>query len=530
LATGPDSPQRAWRATCPHCGAPVEFASAATPVAVCSYCHSTLARDGDALRRIGEVAELFDDHTPLQLGASGRFQGEHFQLIGRLQLAYAEGRWTEWVALFDNGRRGWLSEDNGRYVLGFDAPPPAGLPSLEVFQPGGTQVLNGRPWQVASITQATVAAAEGELPAPPAAGEFTIVELRNADGEVGTLDLADPARPNWSVGRGVALNALALQGLRDRSEGQLGSRGLNCPNCGAALKIQLQATQSITCDSCASVVDVSQGVGGDLIHFKQAASKRKGPPPALPLGRTGTLALTGAPCPWQVVGYQERRSEPTGDDEDDEVETWSEYLLYSREDGFAFLVDAEDGWSSAVPITGAPQVSGDTAAWAGQRYRKRFRYRARTTWVEGEFYWRVTRDQRSVNTDYAAGTLRLNREQTGQEVTWSAGQTLSDREIVAAFGPLEADAKVRGGDGRAAATVSGKSSGNWPARFFVMLMIFVIIVAMIRACSSDRCDEIRSAYGSDSAEYRSCQRSSSSGSRSSGSSWGGSSGSSGSHK
>lgn len=507
----------------------MEFASAATPVAVCSYCHSTLARDGDALRRIGEVAELFDDHTPLQLGVSGQWQREHFQLIGRLQLAYAEGRWTEWVVLFDNGRRGWLSEDNGRHVLGFDAPPPAGLPPLNAFQPGATQVLDGRPWQVASITQATVAAAEGELPAPPPAGAFTIVELRNADGEVGTLDFADPARPAWSVGRSVALGALALQGLRERSEGQLGSRGLNCPNCGAALKLQLEATQSITCDSCASVVDVSQGVGGDLAHFKQAASQRSGPPPALPLGRTGTLALTGAPRPWQVVGYQERRSEPTGDGEDDEIETWSEYLLYSREDGFAFLVDAEDGWSSAVPITGAPQVSGDVAAWAGQRYRKRFSYRARTTWVAGEFYWRVTRDQRSNNTDYGAGTLRLNREQTGQEVTWSAGETLSDREIVAAFGPLETAANVRGGDSRPAASGSDKSSGTWPVRFFMLLLVIVIIVAMSRACSSDGCDSIRSAYGSDSAAYRDCQRSGGGG-RITGGSWGGSSGSSGSHK
>ena len=130
MASG-DTPQRAWRAACPNCGAPVEFASAASPVAVCSFCRSTLARDGETLRRIGQSAELFDDHSPLQLGVAGRWQGAAFTLIGRLQMRYAEGSWNEWHALFDggdNGKNAWLSEDNGRYVMAFDAPTPASVP------------------------------------------------------------------------------------------------------------------------------------------------------------------------------------------------------------------------------------------------------------------------------------------------------------------------------------------------------------------------------------------------------------------
>ena len=85
-------------AACPNCGAPVEFASAASASAVCSFCRSTLVRDGEALRRIGASAELFDDHSPLQLGASGRI----FELLDERSdlpqpaqpapLARAEGR------------------------------------------------------------------------------------------------------------------------------------------------------------------------------------------------------------------------------------------------------------------------------------------------------------------------------------------------------------------------------------------------------------------------------------------------------
>ena len=72
----------------------------ATPFAVCGFCRSVVVRSGDELRKIGESAEIFDDHSPLQLGASGKHQGAPFTLVGRLQYRYAEGTWNEWHALF----------------------------------------------------------------------------------------------------------------------------------------------------------------------------------------------------------------------------------------------------------------------------------------------------------------------------------------------------------------------------------------------------------------------------------------------
>ena len=136
-------PQRAWRAACPNCGAPVEFRSAASTSAVCSFCRSTLVRDGDTLRRTGISAELFDDHSPLQLGVDGLLQGERFTLVGRLQLAYAEGSWNEWHALFDSGRSGWLSEDNGADVMGFEVVLDGKAPPVAELLPGARACVNG---------------------------------------------------------------------------------------------------------------------------------------------------------------------------------------------------------------------------------------------------------------------------------------------------------------------------------------------------------------------------------------------------
>ena len=59
---------------------------------MCGFCRSTLVREGEALRRIGESAELFDDHSPLQLGVTGRWQGlaftpEQFKTVTSLDKA-----------------------------------------------------------------------------------------------------------------------------------------------------------------------------------------------------------------------------------------------------------------------------------------------------------------------------------------------------------------------------------------------------------------------------------------------------------
>ena len=501
----PTNPQqRAWRAACPNCGAPVEFASAASPVAVCSFCRSTLARDGVALRRIGQQAELFEDYSPLQLGTAGQWQGMGFTLIGRLQLRYAGGSWNEWHALFASGKSGWLSEDNGRYVMAFEQPLQATAPPAESLVPGGRLVLQGLPWQVGAVTRARLAAAQGELPAPPQLDtEFTVIELRNSQGEVGTLDYGDPQSVHWSVGRSAALPDLKLTGLREASEKTLDARALECPSCGTALEIKLSTTQSIVCHQCQAVVDVSNGVGGDLAHYAQDNAEPGGIQ-QLPLGTTATLALGTPAQAWQVVGYVERCEIP--DDPEDERVFWREYLLYARDTGFVFLVDAEDGWSWAAPLTGAPVVRGDSARWQGTDYRKRFSYSGAITHVLGEFYWQLKRGERTFNTDYISGNKRLNREQTGSEVTWSAGETV-DADVIAKAFKL-APSTVASMAPEASPFSSKRGSSSFMSRLILGAVLLVLLLILMRSCSSDGCDDIGDTYGRASNEYQQCRNNS----------------------
>jgi hypothetical protein len=548
LATEPSS-QRAYRAACPNCGAPVDFRSAASAFAVCSFCKSTIVREGDALRKIGQSAELFDDHSPLQLGAGGKYQGAAFTLVGRLQYRYADGTWNEWHALFDDGagKSAWLSEDNGRYVIAFEAPLDVAVPPNVAMKPGAQYVINGQGWSVASVTPTKLIAAQGELPYKPNLERgFLVCDLRSTRGEVGTLDYADPAKPRWSIGRSVAISELAMTGLAEGtaggggagSEKTLKGRTLQCPNCGAALEVKLATTQSIVCHQCHSVVDVSQGVGGDLQHYAQA----NGLEPLLPLGSVGTLTFGGKKeLPWQVVGYVERCEVP--ESSEDEQTFWREYLLYHRSEGFAFIVDADDGWSWTVPITGVPQLAGDSARYEGAAYRKLYDYTGQITYVLGEFYWQLTRDQRTYNTDFqgtgSASSKRLNRERTAtgsgseasEEIVWSAGEAMPAEVIMKAFrlAPEKSAALIRDAGPTAL-------KGSRLAKLIFWAFIIIVLLAMFRCGSGGSgavdCTDTMNTFGQASQEYQNClssQRSGGGAYRTGGGSFGGFS-SGGGHK
>lgn len=480
-----DAAQRHYRAPCPSCGAPVEFRSAQAPYAVCAYCRSTVVREGAVLRRIGQMAELFDDHSPLQCHASGRIAlgGAElaFTLVGRLQYKGEAGVWSEWIAALDDGSTATLGEDNGAYV--FTRPLAAGarLPEARTLPLGASTAWDGQRWSVAYTGAARLIAAEGELPRLPPLGQpFALVELRNEAGEVLSIDYGSHP-PQAERGRAVQLAELRLQGLKDASVEQAVGRQLDCPHCGAPVLVRLDSTRAVTCGNCHSIIRLAGEDGGAL----QSALQQHTVQPLIPLGSTGTLQGT----PWQVVGYQRRSGQ---EPDDDETFAWGEYLLYNRQAGFAFLVDAEDGWSLVRPTTGAPQLEagGQSARYLGQRYFLQSRYRATTTYVLGEFYWPVACGEQTDNRDFSSGRGLLSMERSASEITWSAGDRIASRDVVQAFGAAAHPALLARADAAPVSTSRGSLA------VILIVVALMIVLAALDDCSGSSGGYSRSSGGS----------------------------------
>ena len=488
--------QRYYRAPCPGCGAPVEFRSAQSTHAVCPYCQSTVVRDGEVLARVGKMAELFDDHSPLQLMASGRFTAggvdQPFTLIGRLQYKSSNGVWTEWNAILNDGTTASLSEDNGAYVFSRPLDVQRVLPAAEQFRVGMTTAINGKPYSVAFNEQVVLLSAQGELPKLPPLGQpFSVVELRSPEGEVLSIDYGPvsavgaagaAASTAVSAGRAVLLEDLQFTGLKDESAREEKGRQFACPHCGSAVSVLLDTSKSITCRACNSLIDLTNGVGGELRHAEQHEPVKA----LIPLGATGQLQGVQ----WQVVGFQHRMGQEPGDDEQF---GWDEYLLYNRKRGFSFLVDSTDGWSMVKPATGAPTMAGSTARTAtylGTTYALQYSYNAETTYVAGEFYWPVSRGQKTFNRDFASAKGLLSLEQTPNEVTWSVGSKIGSNTVAEAFGLKDQAALFKRDDVK-----PFSASPQIAMSTIVLFVILILVVFIMSSCIS--------SMGSSGGGYRS---------------------------
>ena len=71
-------------ANCPNCGAQIQFRWSSAVQTTCPYCNSILVRHDVDLARVGQVADLPMDASPIQLGVEGQYGGKAFQVVGRI--------------------------------------------------------------------------------------------------------------------------------------------------------------------------------------------------------------------------------------------------------------------------------------------------------------------------------------------------------------------------------------------------------------------------------------------------------------
>lgn len=422
------------QASCPGCGSSITFKLGSSVVLVCEFCRSVVARGDRDPEDLGKVAYLVTTDSPLSVGLRGRYQGESFELTGRVQFSHeAGGVWNEWYAAFPNDRWGWLAEAQGRYYLTFQQPELA----AGAVEPFASLVLGAlvfalptpRPLSVTEKGIAHTVSAEGEIPFRLIPGvEHPYADLSGSDGEFATLDYSDNP-PQVYIGQEINLATLGFPlDVPTPATRVVEARQLACPNCGGALTLRApDRTERTTCPSCGSLLDINHG---NLKFLRVLVQKTA---PIIPLGTVGHLP---GHAPLTVIGFMQRSVEFDGI-----RYFWEEYLLYAPATGFRWLVRSDDHWNFVRPIPpGRVSLPSDNAA----RYeKKKFKlYQdtpARVEQVLGEFYWRVEVGETVQTSDYIAPPWMLSREistseeGTTGEVNWSLGNYLPAPDVAKAF-------------------------------------------------------------------------------------------------
>jgi len=202
-------------ANCPNCGAPVRFRFSSAVQSVCEYCRSIVVRRDVNLEKVGEVADLPPDPSPIQIGAEGVYRNRPFVVAGRILYEYSQGGWNEWHVVFSDGTSGWLSDAMAEYAVSLPvAPPPTPLPSAEQIHRGRKFQWFGIHYEVTVLTRARYRGVEGELPFEYwDKNEVLFADLRSQEAHFATIDYSDNP-PLLFLGEAVEFDALRLKNLR----------------------------------------------------------------------------------------------------------------------------------------------------------------------------------------------------------------------------------------------------------------------------------------------------------------------------
>ena len=200
--------------SCPNCGAPLAFRFSSSVQTVCEFCKSIVVRKDVDLEKVGAVADLPANSSPIQMGTEGVYGNKAFTVAGRIIYDYEQGNWNEWHLVFNDGASGWLSDAQLEYDVSFMAKENNPLPPSAQLNVGDRVYFDRVEYEVTSITHARYRGVEGELPFQYwDKTTVPFIDLRTPDSRFATLDYSDE-QPLLFLGETVAFDALKLKNLR----------------------------------------------------------------------------------------------------------------------------------------------------------------------------------------------------------------------------------------------------------------------------------------------------------------------------
>src|SRR5690242_17072855 len=468
-------------ANCPNCGALVRFRWSGAMQTTCEYCRSILVRRDVNLEKVGEVGDLPREASPIQIGTEGTYRNKAFQVVGRILYEYEEGGWNEWHIVFNDGVSGWLSDAQLEYAVSFQSAAPEPLPPARELARARRFLWNGIWYEVTSITRAHYRGVAGELPFEYwDKKDVLLADLRTPVARFGTIDYSEAA-PLLFLGEAVEFDDLKLGNLRPLEEappaGRAAASALSCPSCGAPLTISAAGhTLSVVCAGCRSILDARD----PNLQVLQKFEAKQLIQPLIPLGTRGKLY--GAE--YDVIGFQVRTTDVEG-----QPDSWAEYLLFNPYKGFRYLTEYNGHWNYVQIVPANPERirvgKKPGAKLMGHTYVLFDTELATTTYVLGEFPWRVHVGEKNGVKDFIAVPRILSSEITEQETVWSLGEYMTGAQVWQAFQLPGHPPPARGIFANQPAPFAGQASSMWRVCLNLLSVIVLLAIMFYAFASQD---------------------------------------------
>lgn len=196
---------------CPSCGGELSFQSKNSLFVVCPYCTSSIIRHDMDLEKIGEMGELPEDASPIQIGMTGRYTNKFFYTSGRIIYEWEDGLWNEWHLYLDTGETAWLSDAQGEFAISTPLPLSE-LPMVNSFDLGGSYKVGNDIFQLSDIKEIKYSGSEGELPFKAERDyRSTVYDFTNIDGKFLSMEIPDDSSLEKLLYKGTYIDFWKLE-------------------------------------------------------------------------------------------------------------------------------------------------------------------------------------------------------------------------------------------------------------------------------------------------------------------------------
>lgn len=195
--------------SCPSCAAPLAIENRFAKMVTCDFCgHVSLIKDS-GLDPTGRTAKLVQLPSIFYVDATGTIRGQSFRTLGRLRYQTVNSYWDEWFLVFDDGRRGWLVEDEGEFTFYAKKTLTGSVPPFDTVQAGTMVQIDGRNVFITEKGEAKIAGGEGQLAFTIMPGERIDYIDGTSDGKLVSLEYAED-EIEFAIGQPIGRDEIVL--------------------------------------------------------------------------------------------------------------------------------------------------------------------------------------------------------------------------------------------------------------------------------------------------------------------------------
>lgn len=206
--------------TCPACATAARIRGTESFLYVCFQCGTPVVNE---LNFPITQSAMPDDWSIIQLGTSGVYKDQSFEVIGKIRLQLRQEYKNYWCLWYDQGQKyGWLAESFGKYAVCepvvFNLDEMGDIHSIKA---GDKFDLYGKSTVVVDyVDPCEWISISGEIAHwKDVSKRFISVQAQNDEGIIAFFNLDSVGhRVNFIVGETTALSALSLKAIREWNE------------------------------------------------------------------------------------------------------------------------------------------------------------------------------------------------------------------------------------------------------------------------------------------------------------------------